>query len=351
MNRSFAAALAVCVSCLAPRLAAQVAKGDSAAAETAERFAVPESPAFTFLNVSPATIARPATVRDLSAAIIDGVDAQGRVRQGFAFEFTPFYLVPGYRISAAQYAKPGWNSAYVLANAQVSIGTVRSSGDSADTDIAIGLRLTLHDAGDPWRYGDFRRVVGDQFQGCKPADPEGWSEEDERTCLARVLDSLSGDFARRHWNATRIAVAVAHGSRLNESRPSDVSDIGDRVWGLGSFPLGPTGQGVAYVEWQRMRRQDDVEAFSALAYGGRLLLGGSTMNAFYELVGESRFSAGEGIRKRASSWSAGVELRAAQDLWISTGVGRRADAAPAADHVVVLANLRWGLSRKARFAP
>jgi hypothetical protein len=325
-------------------------RADSLGAETAESFAVPESPAFTFLSASPATIARPTSVRDFTAALIDGVDERGRVRQGFALEITPFYVIPGFRISREQYMRRGWNPQYILANTQLSLGTVRSGGDSADTDLAVGIRAMLHDGGDPWRDQGFRGAVGSAFLRCAPTDPTAGSEEEDRECLRVVLDSLRADFTRRHWNAPRVALAAAHGSRLGESRLSDMSDIGDRVWALGSYPLGPTGQLIGYLEWKRVRAQEDVGAYTSLSYGGRALIGGSSFNAFYELVGESRpGAADDGIAERASSWSAGIEFRAAEELWLSTGIGRKADVSPEPDRVVVIANLRWGIAKKARF--
>jgi hypothetical protein len=129
-----------------------------------------------------------------------------------------------------------------------------------------------------------------------------------------------------------------------------MSDIGDRVWALGSYPLGPTGQLIGYLEWKRVRAQEDVGAYTSVSYGGRALIGGSSFNAFYELIGESRpDAADDGIAERASSWSAGIEFRAAEELWLSTGIGRKADVSPEPDRVVVIANLRWGIAKKARF--
>ena len=56
-------------------------------------------------------------------------------------------------------------------------------------------------------------------------------------------------------------------------------------------------------------------------------------------------------KKHAGNWSAGVEFLATPNLWISTGVGDAYAAVEGPDRVVVFADIKWGLSQKARLAP
>jgi hypothetical protein len=46
-----------------------------------------------------------------------------------------------------------------------------------------------------------------------------------------------------------------------------------------------------------------------------------------------------------------VEFLVSQDLWLSTGVGEPFEALDEPDRAAVFANLRWGISKKARMAP
>ena len=108
--------------------------------------------------------------------------------------------------------------AFILANAQLSIGTARSEGDEADTDLALGLRLTLADRGDPLRSGEFRRALADALLDCAPAQPDPTPSD---ACVSRETEAAWEAWTADHWNAARLAVAAAWGS--GSRNPSSTS--------------------------------------------------------------------------------------------------------------------------------
>src|SRR5713226_4348868 len=157
-----AVSTAACLSCLSGgpiRSAAQgpPSSGAESAVPVVTSYAVPEAPAFTFLGLNPSKVTRPISPRDLGVAVLQAVESSGKVQQGFALSLAPCYYLPGFRIPLDQYQR-SW-PAYVAANAQLSLGTARATGDSAATDMAVALRFTLLDGSDPMRDPAFTHAL------------------------------------------------------------------------------------------------------------------------------------------------------------------------------------------------
>jgi hypothetical protein len=76
-----------------------------------------------------------------------------------------------------------------------------------------------------------------------------------------------------------------------------------------------------------------------LQYGGRALVGSGRLNAFAEVTGTHRWNAPAGIDAGTGSWTAGVEVRLVEQLWIATGFGS-GFSTEGAEQVTVIAHLR-----------
>jgi hypothetical protein len=348
--------------------------GDAADASIA-RFSIPESPAFVFLDATPANVTRPTAPREFAAAFINGIDNAGRVRQGLAVEFQPALLTRP--ISLETYQRRGIK--YILSTAQLSLGTVRSSGDSGATDLAYGIRLLLYDRTDPMADRGFTGELADALGGCTPAvapDFPGHRDQplssptdsataalearitaledeaggtDAAACLDAAVDSLATAYARAHWNDLTFGLAWARGHRLTDARFSNSTDLGDRLWLVGGAPVGSYGQLQGYLQWSHTRANADSAKATFLAYGARLTLGSSTLNGFLDVVGESRRGGPAAGKKTTASWTGGIEFRLSDQLWLATGFGRDGRLTQTDGPNVLLANLKWGLSDRARF--
>ena len=315
--------------------------------------AVPETPALAFLDATTAKVLRPGAVRDFALALLSGTGESGTARQGFALEATPWLFVPGLAIDGRRYRES--RLAFVLANAQLSIGTARADGEDADTDLALGLRLTLADRGDPLRSEEFRRALGEALLACAPAQPDPTPSE---ACAGRETTEAYEAWTASHWNAARIAVAAAWGARLRESELDDRDYAGWRAWAVGAAPLGPRGQLIAQLAREDRPALGDEPAFEAWTAGVRALAGSPRINGFLELLAESREVDESAIEGDAESpdeddgsgiWSAGIEARVAEGLWASAGLGSRFAALHEADEkTFVVIGLRWGISSAAR---
>jgi hypothetical protein len=331
--------------------------GEAATAAADEiQTAVPESPAFTYLGTSPAAITRPTTLKNLGADLLQGVGADGQVRQGLAFELTPAFYLTKVRLRDYQ---TSWDK-YALSNLQLSLGTVRSTGDTASTDLALGARLPFIDSGDPLRNPAFTDSVGARIiaAGCVPGNdstggpPADFDPEANATCMARAIDSLASSWAAEHWNASALMLAAATGVQLEQSRLGERRWSGLNLWLTGSLGLGRWGSLIVQSTYADNRRSAvDTLQYKALRLGSRLLVGGVRLNGFLEAESEFRWDRSQAVKKDDGQWSAGVEFRVSPELWLSTGFGEPYTALDGPDRTAVFANLRWGLSRKARLDP
>ena len=342
-----------------------------AAASVISSYSVPDMPAAAFLGTTPATIARPATARDFLIGLASGVDEHGQARQGFALEASPSAIVPGFGVSLEQYREPGVNPRYLLANLLISLGAARAAGDTAPTVLAYGVRVTLFDRGDPMRDPAFLEALGDSIARCRPRAPiPGIPRADSSTGMnallrdllaehhdraVRCMDShtrkLARRYARAHWNASSLYVAYAGAEQLRRGSFARRRHAGERAWATSALRVGGIGQTLLYADWTHDRGDAAPDVFDAFSYGARFNVGSESVNGFAELLGQARSGTPAGVPGRATAWSAGLELRAAESLWISAGLGERFRRTAAPEVVAVLASVRWGIALRSWLSP
>lgn len=306
---------------------------------------VPQSPAFTYLALSPTDISHPTTARGLGAALATLVDPQGRFRQGFALDVAPWVWIPSISIPADEYARVG---KYILANTTVSIGASGAEGPDGPTDIAAGVRTTFIDESDPMRDPTFRAELRDAIARCG-ADPEA-DVAQVRECAGGAIERLRTAWLGDGWNRASLSAALATGWRFPGSVTSAGAHSGWAAWVSGALPLGAPAQLVGQLSYEaRNAVEATVTDRERLAGGARVNVGSSWVNGFAELAvaGALDEIAGEDVTWR---WAGGVEFLAAQDLWLSTGFGS-GFATAAEDRLVVIANIRWNVSPTPLLAP
>jgi hypothetical protein len=307
-------------------------------------YAIPDAPAFIFLGANPAEVQRPMSPRSLAASLASGIDAAGRVQQGFALDLAPWSLIPTLRIPLSQYQQSP--ASFLLANTQISLGTLRTPGDDGSTDLSLGIRLTLWDRSDPMADAAFTKTLRSRLlTGCVPAGPTDTTAMLE--CASRVNQEAREEWRRSgRWNRSSFAVAAAAGTRLDQSRFDQHRWLGWSGWATGAFPLTSSGQVLAQLRYDERSPVPDEPKEQTLRYGGRAFIGSATVNAFLEIVGVDRLEAPAGSDEGETKWSAGIEFRAGEQLWLSTGLGTSGEGS---DRAVVLAGLRWNVTDEPRF--
>jgi len=309
-------------------------------------YAIPDAPAFIFLGANPAEVQRPMSSRSLAASLASGIDDAGRVKQGFALDLAPWSLIPTLRIPLSQYQRsPG---SFLLANTQISLGTLRTPGDDGSTDLSLGIRLTLWDKSDPMadpEFTDSLRKLLDKV--CVPEGPTAKDSVDLLDCGSRMNREARQAWRESgRWNRSSFSVAGALGTRLDQSRFDQHRWLGWSGWATGAFPLTSSGQVLAQLRYDERSPVPDEPKEQTLRYGGRAFIGSATVNAFLELVGVDRLEAPAGSDEGETKWSAGIEFRAGEQLWLSTGLGTSGEGS---DRAVVLAGLRWNVTDEPRF--
>lgn len=297
-------------------------------------YAVPASPAFTFLEATPGTVARPTTARALAGSVLDGISATGQVQQGIALDLAPWSLFPSIRIPLEEYQSSP--ASYILANTQVSFASVRAAADSADTDLGFGVRVTLFDRSDPMGHRGYTDTLRRMLAACLPDQPTEGAEAKADACAHDVSEAWRKKWLDRsgNWNGAGLSFAVAGGWTLENSLVTDTEWRGAAGWISGAVPILTSGQILGQVRYDLAEE----DAREGLSYGGRLFWGSATMNLFLELAGDRR-----GDVNHEPEWTAGFEFRASNDLWLSAGFGSR-DEGDAGQRGVLIADLRWNIA-------
>ena len=311
--------------------------------EQAKLYIAPELPAFTFLGANPTTVNRPTTPKGIAVALASGVDSAGRALQGCAFEFQPTFLPSVFRTDLGSYQQSGWVRA--LANARLSIGSSRVSGDSASTDVAIGFSTLLVDLGDPMRDKTFAKELEAVLTGDWPGTPLPAGQPVITNELRAKVKKQRDSWVDEHWNARRTMLAAATGLRLEKSKFDDSRGIGASGWLVHSEGLGKRSQLLLHLQYDHRRSLAGSEHRQDLTYGGRVNIGAPSLNGFLELAGTSDL---EHDNDPKGKWSGGIEFMLGESLWASTGLGSGLGPGDASDRVVILANIRWAIADGAR---
>lgn len=149
---------------LAAKDAAAMAKFEGMSSTSSGKFslgeldlALPETPAFSVLNVDAAKANRPTSARELAFHLLEGTDDNGNLQSGIAIDFSPL-LALEQDMSLADYRGSGNYFNRLLARSQVSIGTIKGTNSDEDKSVkaSVGLSTTLFD------FGDLR--VDDKYQ-------------------------------------------------------------------------------------------------------------------------------------------------------------------------------------------
>ena len=107
-------------------------------------------PAFVALDVTPETVTRPTTPRDLAAALINGVDRDGVLQTGIALETAPYQLFFGRETSLAEYRESYLTKLMYRTSLSLATTKAGSGADDHAQRLAFGISTTLLDAGDPY---------------------------------------------------------------------------------------------------------------------------------------------------------------------------------------------------------
>ncbi len=349
--------------------------------------AVPDSPAFTVLGLTPEEVARPTTGRALAAALLNGVDRRGVLQSGVAFDTLPYLALAGNLLTLDSYR--GRNNYHVrfLARTQLSVATAKASDqDDKAMRLALGVRMTIFDQGDPRTDTELDKCVGiaialpeapkflppplpdqldeaslKEWQGNVARGKKAVEEYEARvaawkTTSAAAVRECREQARKRAWNRTKWIVAVAPAWKSPTGAAADLDGSGSGVWttfgyGFEEFPgLKDHAQLLVHARYRNNELvADPADAAKQITQDSRLF--GVQVRA-----GTKDSSiAGEAIYERSTPaaaasitdhrYSIGYERRLASNLWLGLAVGSgRPAAGETKKSGFVLSSFKWGFA-------
>jgi hypothetical protein len=305
-------------------------------------YAIPKSPAFNLIGVSPTEVTRPGTARELATALLSAVDTAGHLVQGFALNLSPALLtIP--TLDLNEYQRSTWKR--ILYNTTVSAGTAKAAADSTATQLAIGVQSVLIDRTDPMADSTYTdTLAAEMLASCINLEPLAKAIE----CTRETKERFRKEYLDRKWNALTVAVGVAGGWQFAESKLDEFEAFGAALWLTAGLPVTRYGQLLLQAQYQA--RADSVpDEYDGFTYGTKLLVGSAKLNGFAELVGRELRDTPSTVDASTNEWSVGIEFKAATDTWVSTGLGARFADAMKDDRVFLVAGIRWSVSNGPNF--
>lgn len=322
------------------------------------QFAIPATPALSFIGATSEKIARPVSAKEFATFLSNSIDEAGKLVQGLAVEVAirqAFFA----KMDQTEYAS---RRGFVLANTALSLGTAKTTGDSASTNLGLGLRTTFVDRSDPMSAaasGFFRARLEEAALKCLPAGPIGGDAKklaEFKACFAPLDSAARHDWRRDHWNGLAFNLAWATGVQFGASDLQSRSSLGHSVTAVLALPacivehrswLCRHGQWLVQAGYEK---RDSVlgspTPTERVLFGARGTVGTDQLGVFGEfLQATNTATSGVGTPRRSTDWSAGVEFRVSDGLWATTGVGSRYLAEADEDKVVVLAGLRVNVNK------
>ena len=333
--------------------------------------AVPDSPAFTVLGVTPENVSHPTTPKEFATSLLNGVDQRGNFQTGLALDFVPFLTFFGKQTSLNEYGKQ--RITRFLARTQVSFATTKGVTDEdKSTRLALGLRMTIFDKGDP-RLDDALEACYDEADDDDRFDSEAFvilrDDSDEvkaekmvkRGNLLAELTKPCDDAARkRNWNASGWIVGVA---------PSWISKTGETKnfeWNGGGFwstiaygfetvdALKNNSQLLFHVRYRNNELVPDTEdptlffSEDSFYFGGRLRIApGLDAKSIFSVEGNYiRSRKDNGPWDNSRRFSLGLERRIAENVWFALSVGGQGGRIDGANHAFMLSSFKWGFQQK-----
>lgn len=315
---------------------------------------VPPAPAASFLGASPGKVERPVTPKALALALVNVVDSAGRLKSGLAVDVRLTTLISALRPSLSDYLV--YARYRILQSTSLSFATIQTPGDSGSTDLGFGIRVVLADGNDHMRDTAVVRILTTGSKGCdqlvalERGPPTQQALAEHVTCLAAVPKQADSAAAARKniWNRRSLAVAMASGVRLLNNQWGNHATLGSRVWASGSLPVGQSIVVLGQVQYDDSHDPSG-RRNSGLTGALRPIWGTPNYHVFAEIARSMSGTTTDAMP--ALEFSGGLEFKASDQLWLSTGIGSRYKALGDPGKVVVAATLRWRVLTSPQFAP
>ena len=328
--------------------------------------AVPESPAFTVLGLTPGTVVRPASPRALAAEVLNGVDQNGNFQTGVAIDTAPYMLFYGNRVTLEQYQKRPLLQ--FLARTQFSFATVKGSSQSdKSTRLAAGLSLTMFDKGDARLDGDFvaklARIGQEGLAAFPPLSPLATDADlaDRKKQIEQKVEMDAKPIReakrQRSWNRSSWVLAGAPSWISPDGTTTHLHFDGAAVWsslayGFEGVPgLQDAAQIILHGRFHSNETVPDPETAGnfyqqqSTVTGARMRFGTENTIGSFEVT----YLHTRPVDRPTENYfrlSVGAEKRLNDNLWLHLGTGGESGRKNGKDQLFILGAFKWGAGPK-----
>lgn len=326
-------------------------------------------PAFTALDISPESVAHPASPRDFATALLNGVDRQGVLQTGLAIETAPFRLIPGWKQDFPHYKASYWSR--FLYNFSLSLATAKASADKDNkaVNLAVGVQSILWESAesDPLRNPSLQKAFHSAYTSEVIGDIPIFGDINTETgSLAEAQKSFQTaveEFRQRHWVGTLWTASIAPTWNSQSGKIGNLEGTGFAAWSTFAYAFdGPFLNNTARFQalGQLRYRQGEMVVDpnnskhtaqqDSLLAAARLRVGSPDFNGFAE-AGYLWVWGGLNGNGQAYRASIGLERRIAENVWFVLSGGEQFGAASSTNEFFALGTFRLGTSEKPQLAP
>jgi hypothetical protein len=191
-------------------------------------YAVPSSPAFTALDVT-SQVTRGSAAKPLVFNAFTNFLQTGRLDPGISVDFSPYVLLGGGFQNLENYRNSYGRR--VLANSMLSFAALKNSKDTLNTDIGLGVRVTLVDDHDLFANKGTAKAIADNIGNALANKAVAGIITEGDPTTDNVGENIAvalGDFYNKAYNSLRkmegYALSLGFGYRTTAKSSSLVSD-------------------------------------------------------------------------------------------------------------------------------
>lgn len=335
--------------------------------------AVPASPAFSVLGVTPDQVVRPDSPRELALALLNGFDDRGNFQSGLAIDTVPYLLTAGPRLTLAQYRSS--RLAQILSRTKFSLATAKGAeGEDPSIKLGLGLQSTLWDRGDPRldrkltdkidcvslefsiKHEKKNRALADR----KLTDVEKKSiAEAQNAELRKALLPVWEEARKRNWNRTSWTLGLAPSLLSKSGNTDDFRWNGGGVWtslayGFEGTPgLQDTSQLILHLRYRDNelvptgKKKSPFQETDSFLVATQFRMGKPDLN--FLLTAAYLDSRAIGDNHSLFRLAVGLEHKIASDMWVNLSVGQNLNGSKNDNGTFVFGSVKFGASSKSRF--
>lgn len=205
---------------------------------------VPESPAFSVLGANPTTVMRGSASQEVVVNLASEFLSGGKADSGVGIDFNPYFVFGGRLKSVSEYRKSSLKR--ILANTQLSFGTVNDKVFPDDLLMATGLRVTLFDTKDPLydkSLGEeIDKILADKNSG--DILGENFSDEESKVIesdFAPAYAASKKKYKNKAGGSMSIGAAIATRAKGQSLVIDSLTSDKSQLWLSGQYDFGVSG--------------------------------------------------------------------------------------------------------------